>query len=101
MTDFIQGLGIILVAIGVMANTSAIRSLSKRVSLINIPHQKIYQKLTNVDEIEKDFEKSARLREMRDANRTTLPRENTGPPAKVYRPKLRGKRPSGWNPPRA
>lgn len=56
----------------------------------------LYASLADPDTVQADFEKSARAREMYDANRTTLPRENTNPPAKVYRPKLRGKRPGNW-----
>ena len=60
---------------------------------------KLYWELADPAKIEADFEKSARLREMRDANRTTLPREGTGPPAKVYRPKFRNQKPGNWRQP--
>lgn len=60
-------------------------------------HRKeLYDKLADPARIEADFEKSARAREMYDANRTTLPREGAGPPAKIYRPKMRGKKPGNW-----
>lgn len=61
----------------------------------------LYAEFADPAKIEEDFERSARLREMRDANRTTLPREGAGPPAKVYRPKMRNKRPGDWRQPRA
>jgi hypothetical protein len=61
---------------------------------------KLYESLADPARIEADFEKSARAREMRDANRTTLPREGAGPPAKVYRPKFRNARPGNWRQPR-
>ena len=63
---------------------------------------KLYESLADPARIEADFEKSARMREMRDANRTTLPREGAGagPPAKVYRPKFRNARPGNWRQPR-
>ena len=50
------------------------------------------------DTIEAEMERTADLREVRDANRTTLPREDAGPPAVVYRPKLRGQKPGSWRP---
>jgi hypothetical protein len=58
--------------------------------------EKLYKELSDPAKIEADFEKSARAREMRDAQRTTLPRENTGPPAKVHRPLMRGQKPGNW-----
>lgn len=51
------------------------------------------KRLTDPESIEEDMEKGARVREMHDANRTTLPREDAGPPAKVYSPQLRAKVP--------
>lgn len=56
-------------------------------------HAEALNLLTNPEEIEKEMERGARVREMYDANRTTLPRENAGPPARVYNPKLRAKLP--------
>lgn len=57
-------------------------------------HTKAFQRLTDPDSIEADFEKSARAAEMRAANRKTLPRENTGPHAKIHTPReLRGRTP--------
>jgi len=61
---------------------------------------KLYWELADPAKIEADFEKSAMMREMRDANRTTLPREGAGPPAKVYRPKFRNQKPGNWRQPR-
>lgn len=57
--------------------------------------KKLYEKLADPIKIEQDMEKSARAREMRDANRTFLPRHD-GPPAKVHRPKMRGAKPGNW-----
>lgn len=56
-------------------------------------HIDALKRLTDPKLIEEDMEKGARLREMHDANRTTLPREDAGPPAKVYSPRLRAKVP--------
>lgn len=52
-----------------------------------------FKRLSDPEEIRKDMENSARSREMYDANRTILPREDAGPPAKVYTPLLRAKTP--------
>ena len=52
-------------------------------------HTLALKRLTDPDAIALDMEKGARMREMYDANRSTLPREDAGPPAKVYSPKLR------------
>ena len=50
----------------------------------------IVRNLNDPVSIEADMEASARHREMRDANRTTAPRADAGPPAVVHRPaKLR------------
>jgi hypothetical protein len=56
-------------------------------------HAKALKRLTDPESIADEMEKGARMREMYDANRTTLPREDAGPPAKVYSPKLRAKVP--------
>lgn len=58
-------------------------------------HTKALKRLTDPESIADDMEKGARVREMYDANRTTLPREDAGPPAKVYTPKMRAKVPRG------
>lgn len=55
-----------------------------------------YKSLADPTKIEADFEKWAHLREMRDANRTTMPRNDGATPAKVYRPKMRGAKPANW-----
>ena len=60
--------------------------------------KELYKKLADPEQIEKDMEASAQLREMKDANRTTLPREDAGPPAVVHRPPLRGAKPGSWRP---
>lgn len=51
--------------------------------------KRVLQRLTDPESIADDMERGARAREMYDANRTILPREDAGPPAKVYAPKLR------------
>ncbi len=56
-------------------------------------YAKALKRLTNPESIEEDMEKGARMREMHDANRTALPREDAGPPARVYSPKLRANLP--------
>jgi len=58
-------------------------------------HTKALKRLTDPFSIEEDMERGARTREMYDANRTTLPREDAGPPAKIYSPKLRANVPRG------
>ena len=58
-------------------------------------HLKAVKRLTNPESIVEDMENGARLREMHDANRITLPREDAGPPAKVYTPTMRAKVPKG------
>lgn len=56
-------------------------------------HAKALKRLTDPEAIVEDMEKGARMREMIDANRSTLPREDAGPPAKVYSPRLRANLP--------
>ena len=52
-----------------------------------------FKRLSDPEEIHKDMENGARMREMYDANRKILPREDAGPPAKIYTPSLRAKTP--------
>ncbi len=54
---------------------------------------KALERLTDPAQILVDMENSARVKEMIDANRKTLPREDAGPPAKVHSPTLRAKVP--------
>lgn len=56
-------------------------------------HLKALKKLSDPDQIIVDLEKSARAREMYEANRRTLPRNDAGPPAKIYSPAMRAKVP--------
>lgn len=58
---------------------------------------KAFQRLSDPETIAKEMENGARAREMYDANRTVLPREDAGPPAKVYTPSLRAKTPRFQN----
>ena len=59
-------------------------------------HTRAFEVLSNPDLIEEEMEKSARATEMRIARRTTLPREDAGPPARVYRPKIHKRYPKSW-----
>ena len=59
-------------------------------------HTKAFETLSDPDKIVEEMEKSARATEMRIARRTTLPREDAGPPAKVYRPRILKKYPRSW-----
>lgn len=59
-------------------------------------HTRAFEVLSNPDKIVEEMEKSAQATEMRIARRTTLPREDAGAPAKVYRPKLRKRYPKSW-----
>lgn len=62
-----------------------------------VEHTKALKRLTDPESIADEMERGARKREMYDANRNLLPRENAGPPAKVYSPKLRANVPrSGY-----
>jgi len=70
--------------------------ISKQLKKYEQVRKTLYEKLADPAQIEADFEKSARAREMRDAQRTTLPRPDAGPPAKVWRPKMRGAKPGNW-----
>jgi len=63
-------------------------------------HTEAFKKLTDPDWIQEEFERGADVMEARTANRLTKPREDAGPPAKVYRPQLRSKLPSPWTPPK-
>lgn len=58
-----------------------------------VEHAKALKRLTDPESIADEMESGARKREMYDANRNTLPREDSGPPAKIYSPKLRAKVP--------
>jgi hypothetical protein len=59
---------------------------------------RVVERLTDPKTIEAEMERTATLTEVRDANRTTLPREDAGPPAVLYRPLLRGQKPGSWRP---
>lgn len=60
--------------------------------------KELYASLADPEKIAEDLEKSADLREMRDAGRTTLPRADAGPPTTVHRPPLRNPVVGSWNP---
>ena len=47
-----------------------------------LAQKKAYERLTDPEAIVEDMERGARIREMKDANRRTLPREDAGPPAR-------------------
>ena len=59
-------------------------------------HTKAFEVLSDPDQIVDEMERSAEATEMRIARRTTLPREDAGPPAKVYRPKIHKRYPKSW-----
>jgi hypothetical protein len=61
-------------------------------------HAAAFDKLTDVDSIMEEMERGADIIEARNANRLTKVRLDAGPPAKVYRPKLRSALRSQWNP---
>lgn len=54
-------------------------------------HAKALQRLTDPEAILEDMERGAQIVEMRNAKRDFLPREDAGPPAKVFTPQLRAK----------
>lgn len=55
-------------------------------------HTKAFEKLTDVATIESEMEASASASELRAANRLATIRENAGPHARIWKPKLRGGR---------
>lgn len=59
-------------------------------------HTRAFEVLSNPDLIAEEMERSSEATESRIARRTTLPREDAGPPAKVYRPKIKKKYPRTW-----
>jgi hypothetical protein len=66
-------------------------------------HSDAFERLTDPDAIMADMERGADIIEARNAHRLTKPREDAGPPARVWRPKvLRGgaSRRGAWYPPR-
>lgn len=54
-------------------------------------HAKAFKRLTDPDAILEDMERGAQIVEMRNANRSSVPREDAGPAAKIYTPQLRAK----------
>ena len=83
-------------------NAIWLKRTNTRISEMEKKRKKLYDSLADPKTIEEQMEKGARLREMKDANRTTLPRDDAvGQNAKVFRPKMRSKLPTRWNPPRA
>jgi hypothetical protein len=59
-------------------------------------HTRAFEVLSNPDLIAEEMDRSAEATEMRIARRTTLPREDAGPSAKVYRPKIHKRYPKSW-----
>ncbi len=110
MTEAIQ-VGIIIILIGYCIFVAIeIRKLKRKSKELNLgyaaaleliiaevkrkeQHTKALRRLTDPESIADDMERGARMREMYDANRTTLPREDAGPPARVYSPQMRAKLP--------
>jgi len=73
-----------------------IREETKR----KVAHTEAFERLADPETIVEDMERAADILEARQANRLTMPREDAGRPARVFRPKFSGKRASFWNPPR-
>lgn len=100
--DLFQWFGLIFMWISaiywVFKMTRRQRQLEEEWALFLKMRKELYEKLADPYRVEKDLEDSAHRREMHDANRTTMPRENAGPPAVVYRPPLRGVKPGTWRP---
>ena len=95
--DLFQWLGIVFMWVSVIFWG---RSISKRMNNLEegwkiFLQQRIelYKHLGNPFAVEEEMEIGARRREMYDANRTTLPREDSGPPAVVHRPPQRAQKP--------
>lgn len=65
-----------------------------------VKHTEAFENLVDPDKIQAEMERGADIIEARQANRLLAPRPDAGPPARVFRPKLVGKRASFWNPPR-
>lgn len=57
---------------------------------LNKTRQELYSNLADPEKIAAELERGANLREMRDAGRKIIPRDDAGPPAKVHRPLRRG-----------
>lgn len=95
----LTNVGSIFVALAVLCQLWMIRKLKERVSEIETKRTRFYESMADPNKIADEMEKGARLREMKDAHRTTLPREDAvGQNARVFRPKMQRKEPSDWNP---
>lgn len=71
------------------------RDLQKQWYEFQERRKKLYEKLADHKKIEREMEAGARLREMHDAKRTALPRDDAGPPAvirKLPSSAIRGKK---------
>lgn len=76
------------------------RQLIKEETKRKMAHTKAFENLTDPEQLDEDFERSAIAMEAHTANRITEPREGAGPHAVVHRPrKMRPKLPTRWNPP--
>lgn len=64
-------------------------------------HTQAFERMTDPNAIQAEMERGADILEARQANRLTLPREDAGPPARVWRGNMRPKIPSTWVPPKA
>ena len=106
---WVTNCAVIVLAIIIVYQSLRIRQLSKEfwaaVDLLvaetdrKRAHAKAFEKLTDVNSIVEDMERGADVMEARNANRLAKPREDAGPPAKVYRPTLRSKLSRPWTPP--
>lgn len=90
-TMAICGLAYVVWRLRRLANTSEalITEETRRIQ----EHRKAFERLTDPDSIEADFERGAQAAEMRAANRVYLPREDAGPHARVHTARLRGQLP--------
>ncbi len=99
LTIIFLGSGIIINSVFCYFLTRGYIILKGQVEEIERKRNYVYEMMTNPDKIAEDMERGARLREMRDAHRTTLPRDDqVGQHARVFRPKIQRKDPSHWNP---
>lgn len=100
--QYLQYIGLVVLAIICIYMVHWLYVLDKRITAMEKKREQLYSSLADPERILEEMEIGARLREMKDANRTTLPRDDaTGQNARVFRPKMRGKLPTQWNPPRA
>lgn len=76
----------------IIAMTALMLSLHSRLSKLELQFLKernrVYRHLTDPNVIDSELERSARRREAYDSNMPYPPREDSGPPARILKPKL-------------